>query len=934
MNRPASSSLEPLEVRIAPAVIYAVDTDNQLLAFDSATPGTLLPGYPVAMTGFAGDEPGTAAGTETIRGIDFRPATGELYALGINDTDNSGGAPDAARIYKLDPVSGALSQVGAAPFKTDFPDNADCGFEIDPKADQIRVVNDLDSNLRVNPDTGALIATSTVITPDSQLVGLAYDRNFDKTPKTTLYAIDNLTDSLVRIGGVDGSPSPNNGAVTVVGALGVPFAAYKVGFDIESRTGTAYAVLRATSTAHTTLYTIDLGTGAATAVGELPGNPNLHGMAVALPDDLTIVNPTTATYLDQDGDKVTVKITGAKAGAALSKDDFRFGTGQFGSQLKLLDLSDDGSAHGQDWAKANISITAVPLKTGNVTRGDSFANVGYIKATHVDLGKVIVNGDLSEIDAGDFTTTTPGLASLTAASVGIFTDLTTLPGTGTDLVWAISGKLGSLTVKGLFTGRVIDVTGNKDDDGAIGPVFIGGDLSSFGLPSGLHATGAIGNVTIAGSIFGGPSPKSGSIIGDSSMGKVTVGGSIFGSSGTLSGSILSGGAMGNLSVGGSIVGGSGTTSGYISGGPMAAVNIGGSIIGGAAQGSGGVESGTTMGAVNIKGSLIGGAAAYTGSVDSSGQMGNVTIGGSLSGGTVVDPSLDKSSGSVVSFGSTDARMGNVKVGGSLTGSNGPTSGSIFSGGQLGTVTIGGSVRGGSGLESGSIDSRGNMGAVKIGGDLFGGTANYAGTVYSSGNGNIAGVTVAGLLVGASSNKLTGILSDGALGPVKLGGMLSLQPGGTRISAEGILNPTSASAASAIKSITVLGNVLGGLILGGYDILGNPTNPDAAIGPVMVNGNWATTSLVAGADRGNDGGFGTDDDVKIAEAQPDQIFSKIASVTIKGYAASSFEPGFVNGIVAEQIGTVKVGVRSYQLAPGTDTVGVQLGTAFTFRVREV
>jgi hypothetical protein len=877
-----TSSLEPLEARIAPATIFAVDTAKHLISFDSATPGTVVS---VDITGFF------APATETIRGIDFRPATGELYALGINSPGNAGD-PDEGRIYKLNTSTGVLTQVGNSAFKSDLQDGNDYGFDINPVVDRIRIVTDRDDNLRVNPNTGALAGTDTDLTAGANpsIVGAAYDRNFEGTAQTTLYGINNQDDSLVRIGGIDGSPSPNGGVATSVGSLGVAFTDFKVGFDIESRTGTAYAVIRPTATGLTSLYTIDLTTGAATLVGAVGTNPALHGMSVALPNDLTIVNATTATYIDLDGDKVTVTATGAAPGASLSKDDFTFSTGKLGSQLKLLNFSDDA----QEWAKANITINAVPL----AGKGDSFATVGYIKANGVDLGKVVVNGDLGQIDAGDATTTTPGLGSLTVQSMGVIINGQVPTSTGIpDQVSDIVGKLGTLTVKGDLTRSQINVTGGLVD-GAIGPVKIGGDVSGLGfmVSSGIKSSGPMGTVTIGGSIFGGSSIQVGSIISGAAMGAVTVGGSIYG---------------------------------------------------GIASNTGIIESGTTMGNVLIKGSIFGGTDDHTGNLHSGSKMGTVTIGGSLVGGTVVDIVNDLDSGTIYAFGSGDQSIGNIKIGGSITGANGDFSGSIFGNSKLGTVTIGGSVRGGSGSQSGNIEASGNIGAVKIAGDVTGGTGFASGSIYTFVNGNIASVTIGGALEGTTNSTQTGILSGGSLGAVKVGEVRSLFSNGVRISAEGILDVATAALAGGIKSITVVGSVKNALILSGYTTSGSATNPDASIGAVIVGGNFISSNLIAGArNLGADdalGGaganadnvnYGDSHDAKILEAMADTIFAKIASVTIKGYAVGSVGGTDGFGIVAEQIGLVKVGLRTYTLATGTDLVGFDLGTTNDFRLHEV
>ena len=56
----------------ASANVFAVSSANQLVRFNTASPGTVT--TVGTITGLQGGE--------TVLGIDFRPATGELYALG------------------------------------------------------------------------------------------------------------------------------------------------------------------------------------------------------------------------------------------------------------------------------------------------------------------------------------------------------------------------------------------------------------------------------------------------------------------------------------------------------------------------------------------------------------------------------------------------------------------------------------------------------------------------------------------------------------------------------------------------------------------------------------------------------------------------------------------------------------------------------------
>ena len=67
--------------------LYAVTSSNRVIRFNSTDPATLTASQPI--TGLQE--------SETIVGIDFRPATGELYALG-----------DSSRLYTVAPDTGRL----------------------------------------------------------------------------------------------------------------------------------------------------------------------------------------------------------------------------------------------------------------------------------------------------------------------------------------------------------------------------------------------------------------------------------------------------------------------------------------------------------------------------------------------------------------------------------------------------------------------------------------------------------------------------------------------------------------------------------------------------------------------------------------------------------------------------------------------------------
>ena len=223
----------------------------------------------VAVVHLAGLQP-----DEEILGVDMRPATGQLYALG-----------SSSRIYTIDLAARSASLVGAGPFMPALSGTR-FGFDFNPTVDRIRIVSDNEQNLRAHPETGAIVAVDGSLayaTNDAGFglspvaAGAAYINN-DTNPATgtVLYNLDAGRDVLVI------QNPPNAGLLTTVGALGVDVTGV-AGFDVAASDGTAYASLveagQPGGSDRASLYTINLVTGAATLVGRIGGPKPLLSLA-------------------------------------------------------------------------------------------------------------------------------------------------------------------------------------------------------------------------------------------------------------------------------------------------------------------------------------------------------------------------------------------------------------------------------------------------------------------------------------------------------------------------------------------------------------------------------------------------------------------------------------------------------------------------------
>lgn len=214
------------------AAAYAVSTANELLILDPTT-GTVTFTKPIT---------GLLAG-ENILGIDMRPATGQLFALGNN------------RILAINVTTGAATQVGAGTFSTPLV-GTDFGFDFNPTVDRIRVVSNTGQNLRLNPIDGTVAATDGALNPSSIVVSAAaYTNSFAGATTTVLFDIDAVAGRLVK------QDPPNTGGLVDIGSLGITLDAAN-GFDIGGTSGIAYGIFTAGGT--TNIYSVNLTTGAAT----------------------------------------------------------------------------------------------------------------------------------------------------------------------------------------------------------------------------------------------------------------------------------------------------------------------------------------------------------------------------------------------------------------------------------------------------------------------------------------------------------------------------------------------------------------------------------------------------------------------------------------------------------------------------------------------
>lgn len=226
-------------------MLYATTDQNLLLQFSERNPERIkdiqvISGLP---------------GGVTLRGIDFRPATGDLYGVGSDSV-----------VYRLNPQTAIA--VAEGPAFTPGLRGTSFGVDFNPTVDKIRVTSDAQQNLRLNVDEGTVLSADKDLNPGMpQVVGSAYTNSSftaTKPTATQLYAVDAATDQLFL------QNPPNDGTLTMPKRLRVDVGP-NAGFDIAGAENTGYLATSSSRSRGTSLYKVDVTTGKTRELGRIGG---------------------------------------------------------------------------------------------------------------------------------------------------------------------------------------------------------------------------------------------------------------------------------------------------------------------------------------------------------------------------------------------------------------------------------------------------------------------------------------------------------------------------------------------------------------------------------------------------------------------------------------------------------------------------------------
>ncbi|WP_400190466.1 DUF4394 domain-containing protein [Hymenobacter sp. B81] len=263
-------------------LLYGVAGGN-LVSFDSGNPGVIRSA--VNITGLPA--------TQVLVGADFRPATGQLLALGYNATTQEG------QLYSLNLTSGALTAIGALQTLNLGTTANAIGFDFNPTVDRIRITSAANqANLRMNPADGAFLVDGTLSNPGGTptISGAAYTNNDNNANTgTTLYGYDQARQVLLRSTNANAGTYVDQGPSGITVNPGVDFDVYSDLTDPDAPANAAFLVASPTGSAADNLYSVNLSTGGASLLGRIGAGSNLTSVAAFLTPGPVITGALTWT---------------------------------------------------------------------------------------------------------------------------------------------------------------------------------------------------------------------------------------------------------------------------------------------------------------------------------------------------------------------------------------------------------------------------------------------------------------------------------------------------------------------------------------------------------------------------------------------------------------------------------------------------------------
>jgi hypothetical protein len=471
MASPEDFPVAEFSVRNNPDVtFYALAGGTVLDKYNARAPETIL-----NSAGISGLQAG-----ETIRSIDFRPATGQLY-----------GISSGSRVYVINPETGAARMIGTGPFSPTLSGDY-VSLDFNPTVDRMRVTTSSGQNLRLNPETGTVQVVDGNINGQAgaMISEVAYSNNFAGAASTTLYDIDVSSQKLFI------QNPPNAGTLVEVDSLYLKVTG-QGGFDI-SPGGVALGLFEVNKKA--TLFTVDLGTGLAKMVTKYDKEIMYNGLAIPTQpvaysvsgSNLLIFNPGNTTA------SISKTITGLQPGESLAGIDFRPLNGQLyalgtGGRIYTINASSG--------AAAMVAMLSTPLSGTDfgfdfnpvVDRIRIVSNTGQNLRFNPNDGALIVDGPVNPagiaITASAYANNFAGTISTSLFNIDAGSDMLYIqnpPNNGTQV------PVGSLGIN-------VDAMSGFDIGGTSGSAYAilssGGMTKLYSINKATGAATAMGNLS-------------------------------------------------------------------------------------------------------------------------------------------------------------------------------------------------------------------------------------------------------------------------------------------------------------------------------------------------------------------------------------------------------------------------------------------------------
>ncbi len=614
----ASSSIEPLEARIAPAMVTLIangasatytDVDGDRVTVKVST-GTLAAGLFTGVAGASGDQ---------LQLLDLSAGGFD----GANLTFTVARVPGGDGLANVGYINSTGHDLGKVTVKGDLGqiDAGDATTLNDPGLVSLKVR----SLGRLGTDTQAAGSFQSDI--NGALGALLVSGDVKGALVEVTGASDGEIGTIVIGGSLIGGTATDSGKIHTSGDIGP----VKIGRDLQGGTGVqSGSITSGGKIASVTIGGSLLG-GTSVLTGSISGNGDMGPVKIG--QDMAGGSGSSSGHIFVNGDLARVSIVGSLIGSS-------------GGSSGVITISGDMGA----------------VKIAHNVQGGSAVVTGYIQATG-KLASVTIGGSLI------------GGSNVSTGVISSIGDLGTIKighdvqgGSGIDAGYIHSGaKLAKVTVGGSLIGGSNIEAGKISSNGDMGSVKIGHDVrGGSGSNTGMiQSGGKLASVTIGGSLIGGSNTSTGEILSNKDIGAIKIGHDLVGGSVTgaasldSSGLILSTGRIASVHIGGSIISGIDSSTGTLthSGTINATNDLGAVTVRGSLIGHGDTGNGASPVVISARGQFVQGATTdfAIGRINVSGRVEYANL---LAG---YDFALNPQNG--------DAQIGAVKVGGDWAASN-------------------------------------------------------------------------------------------------------------------------------------------------------------------------------------------------------------------------------------------------------------------------